>query len=305
MSETGQGQTSIGEIFNANQGASAPEAQPPADGAAVDPTTAAGEGGGDANQGTGEAEGGKPPADGEGAPPAQGDPKATDGDQSSASGDDGDDDKHKVPRKSLTEERRKRQEAQARAQAIEAQLAEERGRREAYERMVKGLDPDPKPKDPDSEFYENPAKFVEAQTQAVEAKIAERLWAQSRMMVKDANSDYDEAESAFAEAVKANPHLASQFKAHPHPALFAYQTGKTYMEAEKYGGSFDAMREKLREEIRAEERAKIENEFRTKSSAAAASQMTTSGSGARGAGSTTAPAYKGKYDLNKLFPGVT
>lgn len=182
---------------------------------------------------------------------------------------------HQVPYAALKDERTKRQQ-------LERELAEMRGK-------VDGLThhkPEQAAEEGSSEddFFADPtgytSKTIDSRLQQVQQQYDQRLFAMSETWVRSQHEDYDDAVGAFIDAAKANPALTAQMQQSPMPAQFAYETGKTYLEVEQYGGSVESMRSKLREEILAE--------LKQEQSQAAAKQPK-SLAGARGVGGQFVP----------------
>lgn len=138
-----------------------------------------------------------------------------------------------IPRQAYHEEKRKRQE-------LEAKLAE-------FEKSKT----DEPPKTPDV--------FDPEYGQHVERRLAEVDW-QNRVRVSTAiqrleAKDYDEIEKVYAEAAQAGKAPRIPFD-HPEPARFAYEIGKQIQTAREVGGDLTAYRDKLRKEWEAEAEAK-------------------------------------------------
>lgn len=139
-----------------------------------------------------------------------------------------DKDEKTVPLSALTDERRKRQEAEARA-------------REFEQRASQLIMPDP---NDDPEGY---AQFL----------VATRI-EQSRdlLMATDGYDDFADMEAHFVQMAQSNPQLAVQMNQSRNPALFAYQAAKEDMRVQKlkdptYEQELEArIREKLLAELK-------------------------------------------------------
>lgn len=133
-----------------------------------------------------------------------------------------------VPLAALMAERSKRQEIEARWQA-QAQAAQ------------------PKP-----DFYADPENYVHAVTRqnAISMSVA---------MAEAQYPDFRERLAVFMEEAQKNPVLAAQAEAHAHPALFAYQQAKRIEEFRSMQ-DVDAYKARLRTEIEAEVKARLEAE---------------------------------------------
>ena len=185
---------------------------------------------------------------------------------------------HRVPYAELKKERTQRQQ-------LERELAEMRGK-------VDGLTHQAQPNaeaeqgSTEDDFFADPtgytSKAIKSELDGVRTEYQQRLFAMSEEWVRSQHSDdYDDAVGAFIDAAKANPALVSQMQASPMPAQTAYEVGKTYLEASKYGGDINTMRAKIKEEVLAELKAE-----QTK---AAATNTPKSLAGARGVGGQFVP----------------
>jgi hypothetical protein len=129
----------------------------------------------------------------------------------------------RVPLAALHEERRKRQE-------LEARLAEvERRAREPAKQ-----EPKKEPEDEDAEFYRNPRAYVEAKLDAKlgaqREEIEKRRIDHSVEAAKRRYQDYQDAERAFMDAANKSPALWQEMRAQYDPAEYAYQVGKSIQE---------------------------------------------------------------------------
>lgn len=142
----------------------------------------------------------------------------------------------------LKDERRKRQEAEARIAALEAQ----------YQQAAA------QPEQP-VDFWDNPQGVIATQVQQAVAQALQAEKQQQELQrisaseeqAKAKYADYDDAFHAFRQAVQANPALAQQMARESDPAEFAYRKGKTALELERVGSI---------EELVKAERAKWEQE---------------------------------------------
>ncbi len=123
----------------------------------------------------------------------------------------------------LTAERRKRQEAEQRAQTQQ-------------------FDP--------QRFYQDPqeiANYVSQQQLATAINM-------SREFAREQYADYEEMEALFEEEATRNPALVAELRQHPAPALFAYKTAKSLKTMrEAQDGSLEArLRAEIEQRVRAE-----------------------------------------------------
>lgn len=201
-----------------------------------------------------------------------------------------------VPLPAVLKERKQRQERQA---TLERELAEARGQLSVYSQSRRPVEQEQAPSDPDAPFYDQgPKKFVASEVSAVRQEFNDRLVRMSAAQMRTAHADFDDVARAFTEAANANPQLEAACLQSDNPALYAYQNGKAYLEAKKYGGSF----ENMREAIRKEEEAKAEAKYRKQGALDAAANASTSTAGARSVGN--APTHTGPATLQELFPGA-
>lgn len=151
----------------------------------------------------------------------------------------------------LLGERRRRQEAERRAQELEAALARYQPQPQAQ----------PQPQGIPDQF-EDPEGYnawVINQAAAVaEQRMQQRLIDASEQIARSKYADFDDKLGKFAELAQANPLLVQQMAMAPDPAGFAYDFARKAMAVEQYGTvDVEALKAKLREEIMAEETAKL------------------------------------------------
>jgi len=140
--------------------------------------------------------------------------------------------------KAVLDERRRRQEAEARAATLEAQL-------QAYQ-------------SPPPSVFEDEAGFASnLQSQAVQQAVSEATYQShlnmSEMMVRQANPDFEAVKAEFLALAAENPTLAQQALSDPHPWNKAYQIAKNHKTMQEMGSlNIDDMKAKMRAEIMAE-----------------------------------------------------
>jgi hypothetical protein len=147
--------------------------------------------------------------------------------------------------KATLAERRKRQEAEQRIAALEAQLQQISN-----------------PPQPAPDMFENPEGWQNhfggqiAQTAVQQATINSKL-EMSEMLARDKFDDFDDMKTAFMELAQENPTLAQQALADSHPWRKAYQIAKTHSTMQQVGATdVDSLRASIRAEIEAELKAK-------------------------------------------------
>ena len=142
----------------------------------------------------------------------------------------------------MLEERRKRQEIEARLRAYE---------------QAKNL-PEPPP------FWDNPEQAIDSRIERVRTELQQdylnRYYNALEAAARGRHPDYDEVRDVFIEQARQNPALAHQMNSHPDPAEYAYQQGKLLRELSTVGNDIDAYRKRVEAEVR----ARIEAEMRAK-----------------------------------------
>lgn len=149
-----------------------------------------------------------------------------------------------VPVKALTEERRKRQDAEKRLKELEEKLQQA-----PQQEQVKVPDPIEDP--------QGYAKFMEDKTNLDALRTKVNL---SRDLMLDLKDDYAEKETLFVELARANPYLVQQMNASPNPAKFAYQTATEHLEVQKYKDPKyqEQLKSELKEQLRKELLAELQ-----------------------------------------------
>lgn len=154
----------------------------------------------------------------------------------------------------LLGERRRRQEAEARMQQLEQQIAQFQ-QQQKPQPPVEAID--------DDLMFTDPARY----RQMVAAEIRRELqqeaqgWTQqsaiqaridvSEMLARKAHADYDEKLEAFSTMARDNPALIAEMQRSHDPAEFAYQKAASWMVLQEVG-SLDALKDRIRAELMAE-----------------------------------------------------
>lgn len=140
----------------------------------------------------------------------------------------------------MLEERRKRQELEARLRAREE---------------AKSL-PEPPP------FWDDPDKSIEARLDRMRHELQSdylnRYYNALESAARARHQDYDEVRDVFVEKARDNPALAAQLNNHPDPAEFAYQQGKLLRELSTVNNDIDAYRKRIEDEVRAKLAAEMQ-----------------------------------------------
>lgn len=137
-------------------------------------------------------------------------------------------------------ERKRRQEAEARAKALEEQL-------QAYQNP-------PEPPAPPPSVWEDEQAFAGTlvSTAVQQATLNARL-DMSEMMVRQSNPDFDEMKARFLKMAEVNPVIAQQCLADAHPWNKAYQIAKNAATMEELAATnVSELEAKLRAKIEAE-----------------------------------------------------
>lgn len=135
-------------------------------------------------------------------------------------------------------ERRRRQEAEQRADTLEKQL-------QAYQTPAPSIW-----EDEQGAFAHNNQQVV---NQAVEEATTRSRMVMSEMMTRQANPDFEDVKAEFLALAEANPTLAQQALQDPHPWNKAYQIAKSHRSMQELGAVNVAdLEAKIEQRLRAE-----------------------------------------------------
>ena len=146
---------------------------------------------------------------------------------------------HDIPPAALVEERRKRQDAEARAAQLEQQWAQFQQQQQPAQHQ------DQQPLIPS--VYEDENGFAYGLMQLAAARAQQDLLPQVELMLAEQRRDFQEQTARgkypdweekariFAEHFKANPALQEEARRHPNPAEYAYSYGKNVLEVQQIG----------------------------------------------------------------------
>jgi len=137
-------------------------------------------------------------------------------------------------------------------------LEEERKKRQELERQLQALQK-PTEKKEEKTFWDDPEGKLNAHTQQVQQIALQTKLQTSEVIARSRYKDFDEKIQVFAQVLEQTPGLHSQWLSSPDPAEFAYRAGSARAELTAAGDM-----EKWREQVRTEERKKIEAEFKAK-----------------------------------------
>lgn len=190
-----------------------------------------------------------------------------------------------IPIQALLDEREKRQRAE----------------RELEEYRRRTAQPPAPPQRPDV-FADPDGAFQHVERQVAEQVTRARL--DMSVMMEQANKpDYAEKESAFIEAVKANPALYQQMLADPHPAGFAYRVGSQVLVMREIGdpaGYRERIEQELREKLEAEYAARYQQVAQPAAPTAPTAFPTALSTARAAAPRQTGPTFSGPTPLSAL-----
>jgi hypothetical protein len=147
-----------------------------------------------------------------------------------------------VPLEALKKERKKRQELERQIAFIQGQqsTSQPQGRQGPTREELEDM------------FYTDPIAFYEKREQAFEQKqLLKRINRSERAMIRK-HEDFNEMAQIFMDAARVNPSLVQEFQDHDSPAEYAYDWAKKMSKVNEYGGSIEAMEQKIRAKLMAE-----------------------------------------------------
>jgi hypothetical protein len=183
-------------------------------------------------------------------------------------------------------ERRRRQEAEARIAALEAQLQQ-------FQQAQQQQPPPPAP-----DLWEDTPGWQQHVTQEIGNNAAQFAAMNARldtseMLARDKFDDFDEVKAKFLELAQSNPMLVEEAKADAHPWRKAYQIAKNHERMQSLGAvDVTSLEAKLREQIKAELMAEAQNKLPS---------APPSISGDRSVASRSGPAWSGPSSISDLL----
>ncbi len=176
--------------------------------------------------------------------------------------------------------------------AFQQAMMEERRKRQALEAEHKAAQP---PK----QFWDDPEAAIKNHEQQMRDLALTTKLQTAEAIARSKYTDFDEKIGVFAELLQATPGLHQQWLAAADPADFAYRTAKSHKELSE-AGSIEAMRE----QIRKEERVKMEAELKAKADALEKQRaaLPPSLSDARGT-KVNKPVWGGPTSLDNILKG--
>lgn len=158
-----------------------------------------------------------------------------------------------------------KEEMTAKEKALLFTAQDERRKRQELEARLKALE---KPPEPEKTFWDDP----EGKVASLDAKIAQsELRARlntAEVIARQRHTDFDEKIVTFREILAENPHVAGEWLKAADPAEYAYKLAVNHV-ALKDAGNMDGLRAKIEADTRAKVRAELEAEYKAKADAKA------------------------------------
>jgi hypothetical protein len=184
---------------------------------------------------------------------------------------------------------------------VKAETAQEDGWKNAYfaeKKRRQAAEVPAQAKEPEAFDWTNPEKTIESIKTDLRAENQANFLNMSGAQCSARHEDYQEKYQTFTGMAQANPAILETMVAQPDPAQWAYDQASQKMFTDEVGADPAAYREK----IAAEERAKLETEFKTKAAGKAAIVAGLPPSAASLADNVPTNAAP-KDALTELFPG--
>ena len=154
-----------------------------------------------------------------------------------------------------TEKEETGEDLQKQLDAFKAQALDERGKRQRLEESIRaGQKPVEK-----ADLFEDPDTRLNQELDPIRNEFNNRLIAMSESQAKARHSDFDQKYEAFVAATQSDPTLINQAMGAVDPGEFVYRAGEKQMLNQELG---DGGLEGLRDKIRAEEKAKLDDLIR-------------------------------------------
>lgn len=179
-----------------------------------------------------------------------------------------------------------------RAQAEQASKRAEEAERKAagIERALAASRSKVREQAPD--FQQDPAAFIENMRREFQSEVHTVRVESLQSAARSRYGDYDAKEAVFVELVEKNPYLAAQLQQAADPAEFAYKTAEYHLALQEAGGSIDALKRRIAEELQASSREKHESK---------AALLPKTLSGATGTGRKAQEVYAGPVPLTSIY----
>lgn len=192
----------------------------------------------------------------------------------------------------VSEEKPQEADWQKQATGFKQGMLEERRKRQELEARLAQLTA-PAPQVPQPEpvsYYQDPEQFVQEKLTQTEQHLNAKFASATEMLARQAHPDYDEKLEAYKEAVAVNPALHHQVMASENPGEYAYQAGKRHLFTKEYGIDEESILKKAEEKLASKVKAKVEQELMGK--VAKKVNQPTNILGARAAGGDAAPSFR-------------
>ncbi len=196
----------------------------------------------------------------------------------------------------------------AKEKAFLAQATDERRKRQELEARLRVLESG-KPPEPAKTFWDDPEGAMKAHEQRTNEAIINTRLQTAEAIARGKYADFDEKIASFKEHLDGQPpaiaqSIAQKWLSDPDPAGFAYNFAKTQMEL-KEAGDLPALRASIEAKARADERAKVEAEYKAKEDAAKKQREAIPGSlsNARALGGNAVPTWSGPTSLDNILSG--
>lgn len=190
------------------------------------------------------------------------------------------------------------QEMTPKERALLAAAADERRKRQDLEARLAALE---KPKEAPKQFFDDPEGVIKNLEQRIEGVALNTRLNTAETIARSKYQDFDEKVAIFAEIVQQNPGIQSQWLNSPDPAEYAYKMAKNHQNIQQLG-SMDAVLAKMETDIRAKVKAELEAEYKAKTEQMAKERaaLTPSLSDARGT-AVNRPVWSGPTSLDDIL----
>jgi hypothetical protein len=142
------------------------------------------------------------------------------------------------------------------------------------------------------DFQQDPAAFIENMRREFQSEVQNVRIESLQSSARARYSDYDAKETAFLAIAEQNPYLIAQMQKSADPAEFAYKTAEYHLALQEAGGSLDALKRRISDELQAGNREKH---------AATAALLPKTLSGAAGTGRKAQEVYAGPVPLTSIY----
>ena len=145
---------------------------------------------------------------------------------------------------------------------------------------------------PQQTFTANPAEYVEEMRRQFDEKVSAIRVEALQAAARARHEDYEDKERVFVELAQSNPYLVAQLQQAQDPAEFAYKTAEYHIAMQEAGGSLDALKKRLSEELAQEKQSSFQ---------AKAQAIPKTLAGATGTGRRSAQVFSGPTGLDDIY----